>query len=70
MHSRCLSDLPSVLTLVASPVQQKTSVESALSTLITDNDSITNNIEASLGNHLMFLAVTEPLIKKYVEDNY
>tara|TARA_R100001443_G_scaffold28896_1_gene42166 strand:+ start:6703 stop:6894 length:192 start_codon:yes stop_codon:yes gene_type:complete len=50
--------------------EQKTSVESALSTLITDNDSITNNIEASLGNHLMFLAVTEPLIKKYVEDNY
>jgi len=50
--------------------EQKTSAESAISTIITNNDSITNDIQASLGNHLMFLAVAEPLIKKYVEDNY
>ena len=50
--------------------EQKTSAESAISTIITNNDSITNDIQTSLGNHLMFLAVAEPLIKKYVEDNY
>jgi len=50
--------------------EQKTSAESALSTIITNNDSITTSIQTSLGNYLMFLAVAEPLIKKYVEDNY
>ena len=50
--------------------EQKNSAESAISTLIADNDSITTSVQTTLGNHLMFLAVAEPLIKKYVEDNY
>jgi len=51
--------------------EHKTTAQSALDTLVANNDSIDDTaVETKLNRYLMILAVAEPLIKKYVEDNY
>tara|TARA_R110002020_G_scaffold324399_3_gene540092 strand:+ start:1452 stop:1643 length:192 start_codon:yes stop_codon:yes gene_type:complete len=56
--------------MLAKIEERKTEATAALSTLVADGDISDAATEVKLWNLLSAVAVTQPLVKKYIEDNY